>query len=411
MNILHVISQHPESTGSGIYLQNLMRQAAAAGHRNFLVAGISADRAPHLEGISEDCCRVVRFSGGDLDFPIPGMSDVMPYASSRFGALSSEAIMDYERAFAAVIGAAGRDFPIDIVHSHHLWLASAVARRVLPGLPLVVSCHSTDLRQFVQCPHLRGRVLDDCRRIDSILALSAGQAEQIAGLYGVDGKKIEVIGTGFDDRMFTFSDKPATGPVQLLYAGKLCHAKGVDWLLRVFARLGSQPVHLHLAGSGAGGEARECLDLAGGLARRVTVHGALSQIDLARLMQRCHVFVLPSFYEGVPLVLLEALASGCRIVTTNLPGCLELLDKVSCDLVEFVDLPPMATIDRPDPRHWGLLEDRLAMAVAAMIRRAEQSPTPSRDEVETITARSGWGVVFRKIAAVYERAGGGRGPG
>mgnify|MGYP001217470474 CR=1 FL=1 len=408
MNILHVISQHPESTGSGIYLQNLMRQAAMAGHRNLLVAGVSADRAPSLEGIAADCCRFVRFAGGDLDFAIPGMSDVMPYASSRFGALSFEAILDYERAFAVAIGAAGRDFPVDIIHSHHLWLVSAVARRVLPDLPLVASCHSTDLRQFEQCPHLRDRVVDDCRRIDAILALSAGQAERIAGLYAVDRRRIEVIGTGFDEQRFTFSAKAATGPVQLLYAGKLSHAKGVDWLLRVFARLGDQPIHLHLAGSGVGGEAGGCLALAAGLAPRVTVHGALSQVELARLMQRCHVFVLPSFYEGLPLVLLEALASGCRIITTNLPGCVELLDQAGPDLVEFVELPPMATIDRPDPQHWGLLDDRLATAVAAMVRRVERFPTPSAAAVRSITARSGWGMMFRKIAAVYERAGHGR---
>ncbi len=88
MNILHVISQHPASTGSGIYLQNLLRQAVAAGHRNFLVAGITAGAIPVLDGIDGLSCRFVTFDGGDLEFVIPGMSDVMPYASSCFSELT-----------------------------------------------------------------------------------------------------------------------------------------------------------------------------------------------------------------------------------------------------------------------------------------------------------------------------------
>ena len=404
MNILHVISQHPESTGSGIYLQNLMRQTAAAGHRNFLVAGVTADRIPQLEGIAEDCCRFVRFAGPDLDFAIPGMSDVMPYPSSRFSELSAESLLRYEQAFAAKISQAAGDFPVDLVHSHHLWLASAVTRRTLPGLPMVTSCHSTDLRQFIQCPHLKGMVVDDCRKIDRIVALSSGQAARIVGLYAIAPDRVDVAGIGFDKEIFTINNKREAGPVHLLYAGKLSYAKGVDWLLRVFGRLDEQAVHLHLAGSGSGEEARECLEMAARLGQRATVHGPLSQQELAGLMRRCHIFVLPSFYEGLPMVLLEALASGCRLVTTDLPGCLELLENAGPDLVEFVALPPLGTIDRPDARDWDLLDSKLQAALSAMTRRVASAPSPRYEEIATITERSSWKTVFGKIAETYDRA-------
>lgn len=409
MNILHIISQHPESTGSGIYLQNLMRQAAAAGHGNYLVAGVSGDRLPRLEGIEPESCRLVRFSGKDLDFTIPGMSDVMPYPSSRFRELTSESILTYERTFAETIGEAARDFPIDIIHSHHLWLASAVSRRVLPDFPLVTSCHSTDLRQFVRCSHLRDRVLEDCRAIDLILALSSHQAEKIHSLYGVDRKKIEVVGAGFADDLFYLGKKPESPPVHLLYAGKLSQAKGVDWLLRVYEGLAGLPIHLHLAGSGHGKEARHIRELANQSGHRITVHGALSQQNLAGLMRRCHIFILPSFYEGLPLVLLEALASGCRIVTTNLPGCLEVLDTVAADLVELVNLPAMRAIDRPDDADWKKLDRALATALHTMIERVVQTPSPPPHTVEASTARSSWQMVFRKIVELYARVR--RGPG
>jgi hypothetical protein len=121
MRILHIISQHPESTGSGIYLQNIIRRTAAAGHQNFLIAGQSGNRIPTLDCIDRKFCRFVLFDGGDLDFTIPGMSDVMPYASSRFGELTDQQLDGYERAFAKTIRHVVHEFSPDIIHTHHLW--------------------------------------------------------------------------------------------------------------------------------------------------------------------------------------------------------------------------------------------------------------------------------------------------
>ena len=155
MKILHLISQHPESTGSGFYLQNIIHQATVDGHQNFLVAGISGNRLPQLDCIKIQSCRFVHFDQGLLNYTIPGMSDVMPYPSSTFGTLSPGQIDTYEQVFGEVIEHAVGDFSPDIIHSHHLWLASATARKLMPAIPMVTSCHSTDLRQFLQCPHLR----------------------------------------------------------------------------------------------------------------------------------------------------------------------------------------------------------------------------------------------------------------
>jgi hypothetical protein len=48
MKILHLISQHPESTGSGVYLQHIIRQATAAGHDSFLIAGMTGEMGPGI---------------------------------------------------------------------------------------------------------------------------------------------------------------------------------------------------------------------------------------------------------------------------------------------------------------------------------------------------------------------------
>ncbi len=404
MKILHLLSQHPESTGSGFYLQNLIRQAAAAGHRNFLVAGMTAERVPFVPGIDPEHCRFVRFGEGELKFAVPGMSNVMPYPSSRFDELSAEQIAAYEKVFTETIRDAVEEFSPDILHSHHLWLASAVARSILPEIPMVTSCHSTDLRQFVQCPHLRQRVLPGCLKIDRVMALSQDQRDKIGEIYGINNQRIDIVGGGYDKELFFPGKKPQPPPVHLLYAGKLSLAKGVDWLLRTFISLAEPGLHLHLAGSGSGEEGQLCVQLAKEAGSQVTIHGRINQRELAQLMGLCHIFILPSFYEGLPLVLLEALASGCRIIATDLPGCRDLLAKAGPDLVHFVNLPVLSTIDRPDPKDWQILHIGLAEAIDDMAARVRMTPSPALAEILEITSPFSWQEVFARIVQSYEKA-------
>ncbi|SHO46995.1 glycosyltransferase family 4 protein [Desulfopila aestuarii] len=404
MKILHLISQHPESTGSGFYLQNIIRQASAAGHQNYLIAGISGNMLPQLDCISTQSCRFVHFNQGQLDYPIPGMSDVMPYPSSTFGSLSPAQLAVYERAFGEVIERAVFDYAPDIIHSHHLWLVSAIARERFPTIPMVTSCHSTDLRQFLQCPHIGDRVLPHCQKIERVLALNDDQTEKIRKLYLIPPHRIDVVGGGYDESVFVMQPKDKPPPVQMLYAGKLSFAKGVDVLLRAFQSFEGTDVHLHLAGSGTGEEGQCCLDLAEKMGSLVTIHGRINQQDLARLMARCHLFILPSFYEGLPLVLLEALASGCRIITADLSGCKEILGDADSDLIEFIQLPVMKQIDRPEPEDLPMVEKRLKAAITSMMARVLVTPSPAHGDILKITSRFGWGAVFRKINQAYDKA-------
>ena len=90
MRILHLLSQRPEATGSGIFIQAMLREAVRKGHANYLVAGIPDDCPPAPDLLSGVPHRFVRFGTGALPFPVVGMSDVMPYDSTRFCDLDSE---------------------------------------------------------------------------------------------------------------------------------------------------------------------------------------------------------------------------------------------------------------------------------------------------------------------------------
>jgi glycosyltransferase involved in cell wall biosynthesis len=121
-------------------------------------------------------------------------------------------------------------------------------------------------------------------------------------------------------------------------------------------------------------------------------------------MRTAHIFILPSFYEGLPLVLLEALASGCRIITTNLPGSHELLGNVRHDWVQFIDLPPLQKVDQPFPGDWQRLEEKLAEAVRYMVDLAQKTPAPTATEVGELTAPYTWEGVFSRVTAAYRKA-------
>ena len=404
LKILHILSQRPDATGSGIYLQAMVREAAACGHENFVVAGIQSDREADLENIPPDHCRFVRFSGGDIAYPIPGMTDIMPYPHVRFRDLSAADLDTYEAVFTRNLTAAVAAFNPDVIHSHHLWLLTSLTRRLFPQIPLVTSCHGTDLRQFQNCPHLRPKVLSGCRRLDAALALSRVQRQEIAKTYGLSPDRVFVTGAGYDERLFRPGAKPDPRPVQLVYAGKFIRAKGLPWLLKALARIENDGWQLHLVGGGSGDQKQECLRLARDLGRRVIVHGQLPQKRLAQIFRQSHIFVLSSFFEGLPLVVLEALASGCRVVATDLPGVLEAAEGIGGDWITLVHTPRRRNLDQPVTEDLPVFEQRLTQALERQMAAARRRPQIDVAAIARRLEDFTWREVFARVATVYQNS-------
>jgi glycosyltransferase involved in cell wall biosynthesis len=103
----------------------------------------------------------------------------------------------------------------------------------------------------------------------------------------------------------------------ILFAGRLHPQKDPILLVHAFAALHLPQVHLLIAGDGelANPVKEEIARL--GLFNQITMLGAVPLVELAKIHRICHGFVLSSAYEGLPLVVLEALASGTPVVTTN----------------------------------------------------------------------------------------------
>jgi glycosyltransferase involved in cell wall biosynthesis len=389
-------------TGSGIYLQALIKESRKRGLATYRVAGVPVGSTAPAADMADEQGAFVYFESAALNFAVPGMSDVMPYPSTLFRELKGRRLTAYKAAFTQVLRRAVERFDPDIIHTNHLFLLSALTRKLFADMPVVTTCHGTDLRQYHNCPHLRTFVKRHCRRLDRIIALTADQKSDISRLYSIPSDRIVVVGGGYDDALFTRAPKSPAGTVQLLYAGKYNRSKGVPWLLKSLMRIQDQDWHLHMAGSGSGPERDTCMALAAQLGRRVTDHGYVNHRRLAELMRMAHVQVLPSFFEGLPLVLFEGLASGCRIITTNLSGFDEILGRAHEDTIRLIPLPPLETIDRPYKEDEARLEAVLCQHILDMLAVVRHSPDIDDPHADNIAEAYTWSSVFKRTQAVYD---------
>jgi glycosyltransferase involved in cell wall biosynthesis len=201
------------------------------------------------------------------------------------------------------------------------------------GLPVVVKVHGSDVRVLSHYLGRRRRTIEALQRAEAVVAVSQELAGQMMDL-SVNPEKIHVSYSGVDSRLFHPGSRkearvklglPEQDPI-LLFIGNLLHVKGVDLLIEacsLLARAGN-PFTCHLIGQGPlrAGLEREIARL--GLEERIRFQGPRPHDQLPDWFRAANVFVLPSRSEGLPTVLLEALACGTRFVASRVGGIPEL---------------------------------------------------------------------------------------
>ena len=96
----------------------------------------------------------------------------------------------------------------------------------------------------------------------------------------------------------------------------------------------------------------------------VTLLGPLSQTELAEEFNRGDVFVLPSYYEGLPLVIAESMACGMKAVCTDLPGIRRQMEEnLPGNGIVFIQPPAMIDADTPEPDSVEPFEKRIAAGI------------------------------------------------
>ncbi len=115
---------------------------------------------------------------------------------------------------------------------------------------------------------------------------------------------------------------------RLLYVGRLAAVKGLPVLFESLVKIKQTNPDVVLTVVGDGGERQEIEKSAAqmGIADNVDFVGYKSQAEVRQYMQQSDIFVLPSFAEGLPIVLMEALAAGLPVVSTQIAGNSDLVE-------------------------------------------------------------------------------------
>lgn len=113
----------------------------------------------------------------------------------------------------------------------------------------------------------------------------------------------------------------------ILFVGRLDHVKGVPVLIEAFSKVAAEDsdVHLHIVGDGPERNELEFIVIESGLESRVSFYGYQSQAQIREHFAAADVFVMSSFVEGIPVVLMEAMAAGVPVVAPRITGIPELV--------------------------------------------------------------------------------------
>ena len=254
-------------------------------------------------------------------------------------------------------------FQPDIIHGHIYEAgAAAVTLGKLFGVPAVVTEHSSAFpRGFLQGPDLWKPRLT-FKWADMVMPVSRALQQAIES-YGITAQ-FRVIPNVVDPSVFFPRPGPRPGRAlkRLLFVGALepSHVKGVPYLLRALAQLCQHRDDWRLDVVGDGPARTEYERLAGELqlGEYITFHGLKSKQEVAEFMRRADLFVLPSLWENLPCVLIEAIASGLPIVASRIGGIPELVDQETGMLVPAKDVTKLSfaiaemltAVARIDPR-------------------------------------------------------------
>ncbi len=389
MRILSITAQKPNSTGSGVYLTELVKEYALMGHEQAVIAGIYQEDPVELPGGVK--FYPVYFENEKLPYPIVGMSDEMPYRSTRYCDMTPEMTEKFEAAFLEAADEAVREFEPELILCHHLYLLTAILRKRYPMHCIYGFCHNTDLRQMVKTAILREFIREQIPKLDRIFVPQEAQREGVLRIYGAAPEKIEAVGMGYNNKIFFPQGvKGKDGVTRIVFAGKIAEKKGVMSLIRSLSilyekegRRGKDKLVVRLAGSAGNREEYERIrSMAQECPYEIHFLGRLAQTELAKVYNESDIFVLPSFFDGLPLTIIEALACGDRVVVSDLPGIKDWIEAYTRGAdVRYVPMPQMRNADEPAPESLPEFEERLAEALLASIRTGE-----CRKEEESLAA-------------------------
>ncbi|MFY0597537.1 MAG: glycosyltransferase family 4 protein [Cognatishimia sp.] len=235
---------------------------------------------------------------------------------------------------AAVLGAHLQDQQVTHLHNHIAKSSCSVAMLMseMTGIPFSFTLHGPDI--FFAPGHWRlDKKIEKAKFVACISHFCRSQAMSFSA--PDHWSKLHIVHCGVAPERYDNNEVPDDD--SLLFVGRLAAVKGLPIL---FDALVDVPAaHLTVVGDGPDREALQMQTRDLGISDRVDFVGYKSQDEVANYLKSHKVFVLPSFAEGVPVVLMEAMASARAVITTKIAGVPELVEQdVSGKLVSPGDV-------------------------------------------------------------------------
>jgi teichuronic acid biosynthesis glycosyltransferase TuaC len=221
---------------------------------------------------------------------------------------------------------------IDLIHAHAS-LPCGHAAMLLSAelkLPYIVSVHGLDAFSTTQ---VSGKSGEWCRRISQrvyrnakrVVCISERVRERVIEGSG-GGCRTSVVYNGVNEQLFSPREDPAEN-FTVLSVGNLIPIKGHDVLLRAIGSLAGEFPRLRLEIIGGGAEQTRLESLAHelGIHDRVSFQGRRNRREVADAMQRCAIFALPSRFEGLGCVYLEAMSAAKPVIGCRGQGIAEII--------------------------------------------------------------------------------------
>ena len=246
-----------------------------------------------------------------------------------------------------------RAHPVDHLHAHFGTNPATVARlaRRLGGPPWSFTAHGPDEFDRPEALDLRGKVAE--ARV-AVAISSFGASQLMRWSDPADWHRIAVARCGVDAAFLATPAPPAPAAARFATVARLGGQKGLPLLVEaaLLLKARGRDFRLDIAGDG---ELRDALTrqiAAAGLIEEVRLVGSLDGAGVRRLIEGARAFVLPSFAEGLPVVIMEALALERPVIATAIAGTPELVDAACGWLVpagsaEAVAAAMAAAIDAP----------------------------------------------------------------
>ena len=328
---------------------------------------------------------------------------VPPNLREANGALQAIGI-DVE--IAAALGGA------DLLHTH-TWYANAAGlfASIVHGTPHVVTAHSLEPRRPWKADQLGGgyRLSSWVERTaylaaDAVIAVSHGMRSDVLDAYpDLDPARVQVVGNGVDAEAYRPIEDPdvvrglGVDPDRpyALFVGRITRQKGVMHLLRA-AELLPPEAGLVLC-AGAADTPAERQQVADAVAELQTRRGGVIWIEemlprekLVPLITGATVFVVPSVYEPLGIVNLEAAACGSAVVASDVGGIPEVVDDGRTGLLVHYD-----------PEDTAAFEAGLAARITELLADPARAATMGAAGRERVLAEFGWPAIAQQTVEVY----------